>query len=304
MTEENKKVIGREVGQGMAKAQEAMAGLRNQSVGVPQDSPPAEGVTPESPPATSVEPASPPEEDDSGVSNNAQNRIRQLANERSEARAWAEKLAAENQQLRGFAQQQNALQQQQQIEQQEAAKEEHLKNIKFEEEFPEDGTEDEQMNWRIRKEAHQIATKQTYEGLSAFATMMAPTLAKQAANERDKEWSGVEKSLKSYGASRDALQGTVDTILQQAPHRSLRSAVFDALDMHGFLGTDGGQSVPSVAQPGQGRTEPAAQPTREPTADDVMRGMVGLAKEQGAANKQHDSLNTLANIFRKGRSAK
>ena len=108
MTEENKKVIGREVGQGMAKAQEAMAGLRNQSVGVPQDSPPAEGVTPESPPATSVEPASPPEEDDSGVSNNAQNRIRQLANERSEARAWAEKLAAENQQLRGFAQQQNA----------------------------------------------------------------------------------------------------------------------------------------------------------------------------------------------------
>jgi hypothetical protein len=302
MAEENKKVIGREVGDGMAKAQEAMAVLRNQSAGVSQDSPPVEGVMPESPPASGVLPDSPPE-DDSGASNNAQNRIRQLANERTEARAWAEKLATENQQLRGFAQSQYAAQQQQAVAQAHAQKEHQLKNLQFKEAFPEDGTDDEQLNWKIRKEAHGIATRQTYEGLSAFATMMAPTLAQQAATTRNSEWATVEKSLEPYGASRTKIEGTVETILQQQPHRSLRSAVFDALDMHGYLGTDGAPSVPNVSQPGQGRTDPAAQPTREPSADDVMRDMIGLAKDQGKANRQSDSLNTLANIFQKGRSA-
>ena len=283
-----------------------MRGLREEAEGLPnpgvtEASPPPQGVNLDSPP-DSVNPSSQPE-NDSGMTENAQNRIRQLANQRSEARAWAEKIAAENQQLRGYLQQAQMVEGQKAAENQERAKEQHMQQLAFNEPFPDEGDEDEQLQWKIRKEAHGIATEQTYKGLSAFATMMAPTLSAQVNESRNREWKAMDKSLKPYGASRKAIEGTVNAIIQREPHRSLRSAVFDAMDIPGFLHTGGGGSVPQVATPGSGRTEPAATPERQPTEADNMRNMMDLAREQGKANMPHDSLRTLAGIFEKGRSA-
>jgi Fe2+ transport system protein B len=279
---------------GMQGAVEAIRTLKGRvGEGVEEGSPASvEGVIPESPPEVGSEPQ---------YADKTQNRIHHLAQQRDEARTWAERLSSENQRLRGFAEEQHAAQQQNAVANMEAQKREQLKRLAFKEEYPESGTDEDKASWNVRKEAHQIATKQTVQGLSAFATMLAPTFAKQAHESRERDWGQVEQSLNQYGVGRGEVEGTVNAIMQQEPHRSLRSAVFDALDMHGHLGAGAG-AVPTVATPGRGRTEPASAAPQAPTEQDHLLGLMDLAKQQGEANRPNDSLRTLAEVFNKGRA--
>ena len=302
MSEDNKTIPAS--GTGLGGALDAIRTLKGRvGEGVIEDSPSSAGqsVSPESLPEQGVRPESPPEDgSEPQYTDKTQNRIHKLAQERNHARQWAEQLASDNQRLRGIAQDQHAKQQQDAVSSMEAQKAKQLKRLAFKEEYPEDGTEEEQTNWKIRKEAHKVASKQTMEGLSAFATMLAPTLAQQAHQSRNVEWEKMGSSLNQHGIGRQELEGTVNAILQREPHRSLRSAVFDAMDMHGHLGGQG-RSVPNVATPGQGRTEPASAPPPETTENDDLLNLMDLARQQGGANRQTDSLRTLAEVFNKGR---
>tara|TARA_R110000824_G_scaffold315135_1_gene502217 strand:- start:785 stop:1705 length:921 start_codon:yes stop_codon:yes gene_type:complete len=291
-------------GTGLGGALNAIRTLKGRvGEGVIEGSPPPaeQSVIPESLPGQGVIPESPPEAgSEPQYTDKTQGRIHKLANERDQARQWAEKLAADNQRLRDATRGQEAKQNEDAVSAMEAQKEAQLKRLAFKEDFPTDGTDEEQSIWKIRKEAHEVASKQTMEGISAFATMLAPTLARQAQTSRDQEWTAMKSSLGQYGVERGQLEGTVNAILQREPHRSLRSAVFDAMDMQGNLGGTG-RSIPNVATPGQGRTEPPATSPAQVTENDQLLDLMNLAREQGGANRQTDSLRTLAEVFNKGR---
>ena len=250
---------------------------------VPQDSPPAAEY-----------------QEEPSFSDKAQRRFQQLANENAQAKAWAQQMAAENNHLRQTVQNQMAQAQQQAIQNQQVKEEDLLKKMQFKEPYPEEGSEGEQRRWEIRKEAHDIAVKQTYQGISSFAKMLAPTLAGQAQQKTEQAWGQVQGTLAKHGIPRQAIEGTVNAIMQREPHRSLRSAVFDAMDMHGYLGT-ARKPVPTLANPGQGRQVPAAQPEPQYDPIDDLRGLMETAKAQGSAGMTAQSEKTLAEVFRMGR---
>lgn len=266
----------------------------------PQESPPVEqpqepeqAQTPES--LTGQE--TPEELNQLGYGTDASNRIRKLARERNDAHEKSQKLEQETHQWRSWYEQNGAQQQAQQVQQATSNFGQKPAMESFDEPFPEEGELEQQESWKIRKEAHGIAQKETMKAMQAVANLVGPMFAQNAQVQRESEWGGIAPELTRFGTSREEIEPLVTEMLRQQPTREMRGAAYDAMAMIGALSSDAAATPPAVATPGSGRTAPAATPPPAPSRADRVTGLLSKMKEQGGKGRHSDSLNTLAELF-------
>ncbi len=269
----------------------------------PPPSPPRVAAAPEQPeePPQAPEVAEPPasltgQESDEQLaslgynSQKSRERFRKLARERNQAMEQTETLRGEVETLRSVLQ--NL---QHHEENQPAPRQVPLQP--FNEEFPHDGTLEEQESWGRRKETHELIQQHLYEFAQANARVLAPLMQHRAMTEREAEWQRLDGDLERFGTTREEIEPVVQAIFKNEPTRDLRSVVYDAMGSMGMLAPMENPEPPPVSTPGHGRSAPPTAAPPEADARTQALDELMLAKQAGASGRQAEAQRHMTRYF-------
>jgi len=149
-------------------------------------------------------------------------RIRQLARERNEERQRVALLQAELQRLQVVQPQAQAQNGQQNGQ---AAKPVYDKPAPGE-----DATDQERLEYLVDKRAYERSHEQVMAFGAELIKSLTPIIGHSLRDARDKEWAEMDSTLQTHNTSREEIEPYVQRVLEQQPHRSLRSVTFDVID--------------------------------------------------------------------------
>ena len=243
-----------------------------------------------------------------------QDRVRKLALERNEAvnrqAELEQRLQAIESQMNQGQPQQNAQQQAPQVPQQPDPRD--LPIPDYEEttgdKFPEDGSYEDQEQWRLRKQTYEMVKRESRAEIMQFSEVvqkiLTPLVRKEAMQQREEQWGEVGPVLEALGTSREEVQPYVDEILRMQPDRSVGDAAYQALGLAGVNVLDAvqarrpaeGAEPPPVAMPSQGRPGPVSQ-SQDPAAQQLQQ--IGQRQQQAGGQ----AANLLAEMWKGRRQA-
>ena len=133
---------------------------------------------------------------------------------------------------------------------------------------PEDASFEEEQDYKMRKmvweTANQVSGMHNMEMAKGINTIVGPMLQEHYRGHREAEWGEVEGVLNRTGLTREEIEPAVNSILQNAPDRGVKDAVFQTLvalggDPFSAPAAQPRPEVPVVSVPGGGRVAPASQ---------------------------------------------
>jgi len=273
----------------------------------PADTPPSQAATPKAEPPQQT-PSEPATEEPSGtedpvgwdqLSGPAQERFRKLARERNELLKGQEQTQAQMKMLMEMVQRQQAAGANPQQAAQGTA--EALAPVEFNEPFPEDGSLEEQAEWKQAKHAFEASQRATQGEIKRFIYALAPHLQQVYTIQQEKEWQDVP--LKKWGLTREEVEPAIERIRQQRPGTSIKAAFFEALAESGVdvpMRTQA-PTPPQVQQPGAGRQVPPGQAPQATTEDKEAAKRRELRQQianAGWAGDHQSAGNALAEYFK------
>jgi len=210
------------------------------------------------------------------------NRIQKLAQERNAA--TQAQLQAEQQvgQLR-----QQAEEQRQQLELAQQSRQPQVDQFAFKEQFPEEGSIEEQESFRIRKEAYERDTLPALKQQAEyFAKLTAPLQQEAAMRSIEGEWNGIADIMERNGTSRAELEPMVMQVLTSpgGAHRNVRSVAHDVMAQMGVFD----RYVPepgNTTVPGGGNAPPVVPEVQQPLHSDPKQAAIMQARQTLAQNQ-------------------
>jgi len=174
--------------------------------------------------------------------------------------------------------------------------------------FPEEGSYQEQEDWKLDKRIYEQAALIARKELSAFVPELGkylnPIMENHARSEREAAWGEVVPHLEKMGVKRSEVENTVHAMLQQNPALSLQGAVWQAVAYENIpiaervrqaAAPQSATPPDAISTPGSGRTSPTPPPRKDENPLEALQRVAQEAQGQGRVG--------LANFFGEFRRA-